>query len=192
MGAPPRRHPRATGWPAGGQPRRRLVDAHGDRPPRISPPDFSRALADQKAAATPMTAWGERVAPRYIRFIYSSEPVWGPSSSGLRRHEQLSAGTCARQSRHRGRGRPPLLQVVADYTRLSAVQTAGHAGHRRASGPQCPGVAADRCRAGAPRPADPVLDLPATRGPSWRRLRVRGRRTARRRRRRRPGSWSRR
>lgn len=26
-------------------------------------------------AATPMTAWGETVAPRYIRFIFSREPV---------------------------------------------------------------------------------------------------------------------
>jgi len=33
-----------------------------------------------------------------------------------------------------------LLQVVADYTRLSAVQGAGHAGQGWASGPQYPGV----------------------------------------------------
>jgi hypothetical protein len=32
------------------------------------------------------------------------------------------------------------LQVVADYTRLSAVQTAGRAGQGRASGPQYPGL----------------------------------------------------
>jgi aspartate/methionine/tyrosine aminotransferase len=41
----------------------------------ISPPELSRALAEQKVAATPMTAWGERVAPRYIRFVYANEPV---------------------------------------------------------------------------------------------------------------------
>ena len=34
-----------------------------------------RALAAQKVAATPMTAWGERIAPRYLRFIFSNEPV---------------------------------------------------------------------------------------------------------------------
>jgi hypothetical protein len=32
------------------------------------------------------------------------------------------------------------LEVVADYTRLSAVLAAGRAGHGQASGPQYPGV----------------------------------------------------
>lgn len=41
----------------------------------VSPPDLSLALASHKVAATPMTAWGEHVAPRYIRFIFSREPV---------------------------------------------------------------------------------------------------------------------
>ena len=41
----------------------------------VSPPDLSRTLAVQKVAATPMTAWGEAVAARYIRFVYSNEPV---------------------------------------------------------------------------------------------------------------------
>jgi hypothetical protein len=40
-----------------------------------SAPDLSATLADHKLAATPMTAWGERVAPGYIRFVYSREPV---------------------------------------------------------------------------------------------------------------------
>jgi aspartate/methionine/tyrosine aminotransferase len=40
-----------------------------------NPPDLSRALVEQKVAATPMTSWGERVSPRYIRFVYSNEPV---------------------------------------------------------------------------------------------------------------------
>jgi len=34
----------------------------------------------------------------------------------------------------------PLLQVVAHYMRLSAVQTACRAGDGRASGPQYPGL----------------------------------------------------
>jgi aspartate/methionine/tyrosine aminotransferase len=48
----------------------------------VSPPDLSRALVDQKVAATPMTAWGERVSPRYIRFVYSNEPVERLSALG--------------------------------------------------------------------------------------------------------------
>ena len=41
----------------------------------ISPPDASARLLEQKVAATPMTVWGETVAPRYIRFVFSREPV---------------------------------------------------------------------------------------------------------------------
>jgi N-succinyldiaminopimelate aminotransferase len=40
-----------------------------------SPAELSRALIDQKVAATPMTHWGERVSPRFIRFVYSKEPA---------------------------------------------------------------------------------------------------------------------
>jgi aspartate/methionine/tyrosine aminotransferase len=49
-----------------------------------SPPDLSRALVEQKVAATPMTTWGERVSPRYIRFVYSNEPVERLSGLGER------------------------------------------------------------------------------------------------------------
>ena len=58
--------------------------------------------------------------------------------------------SAAARSRHCGRGQsegdfgrsdPAVsLQVVAEHTRLSAVQAAGRAGHGRASGPQYPGV----------------------------------------------------
>ena len=41
----------------------------------VSPAQLSRALLEQKVAATPMTAWGEQVSPRCIRFVYSNEPV---------------------------------------------------------------------------------------------------------------------
>lgn len=41
----------------------------------ISPPVASARLLEQKIAATPMTVWGETVAPRYIRFVFSREPV---------------------------------------------------------------------------------------------------------------------
>jgi aspartate/methionine/tyrosine aminotransferase len=50
----------------------------------VAPPDLSLALAAQQVAATPMTAWGEHVAPRYIRFIYSNEPVERLASVGER------------------------------------------------------------------------------------------------------------
>jgi aspartate/methionine/tyrosine aminotransferase len=41
----------------------------------MSPGDASERLLEQKVAATPMTVWGETVAPRYIRFVFSREPV---------------------------------------------------------------------------------------------------------------------
>jgi aspartate/methionine/tyrosine aminotransferase len=41
----------------------------------ISPQDASARLLEHKVAATPMTAWGESVAPRHIRFVFSREPV---------------------------------------------------------------------------------------------------------------------
>ena len=41
----------------------------------ISPRDASERLLEEKIAATPMTVWGETVAPRYIRFVFSREPV---------------------------------------------------------------------------------------------------------------------
>jgi aspartate/methionine/tyrosine aminotransferase len=50
----------------------------------LAPPDLSAALVDQKVAATPMTTWGERVSPRFIRFVYSNEPVERLSQLGER------------------------------------------------------------------------------------------------------------
>lgn len=41
----------------------------------IPPPEASARLLEQKVAATPMTVWGESVAPRYVRFVFSREPV---------------------------------------------------------------------------------------------------------------------
>jgi aspartate/methionine/tyrosine aminotransferase len=34
-----------------------------------------RLLSAGRIAATPMTTWGERVAPRYVRLVFSNEPV---------------------------------------------------------------------------------------------------------------------
>jgi aspartate/methionine/tyrosine aminotransferase len=50
----------------------------------ISPPEASARLLEQKIAATPMTVWGEEVAPRYIRFVFSREPVERLRSLGER------------------------------------------------------------------------------------------------------------
>jgi len=42
----------------------------------VEPGDLSTRLrGSSRVAATPMTAWGERVAPRYLRLVYSREPV---------------------------------------------------------------------------------------------------------------------
>ncbi|MDQ3987307.1 MAG: pyridoxal phosphate-dependent aminotransferase [Actinomycetota bacterium] len=41
----------------------------------ISPPEASKRLMEEKVAATPMTVWGESVAPRHVRFVFSREPV---------------------------------------------------------------------------------------------------------------------
>ncbi|MEV4067468.1 pyridoxal phosphate-dependent aminotransferase [Nonomuraea dietziae] len=50
-----------------------LVDAEalGLGAPELS----ARLLARGRIAATPMTAWGEAVASRYVRLVYSNEPV---------------------------------------------------------------------------------------------------------------------
>jgi aspartate/methionine/tyrosine aminotransferase len=71
--------------PAGGWSLLLDVDAVG-----ASPPDLSEALVMRKVAATPMTAWGERVSPRYIRFVYSNEPVERLSLLGERLRAALS------------------------------------------------------------------------------------------------------
>jgi N-succinyldiaminopimelate aminotransferase len=65
--------------PAGGWSLLLDVEALGS-----SPADLSAALVVQKVAATPMTAWGERVSPRFIRFVYSNEPVERLSELGGR------------------------------------------------------------------------------------------------------------
>ena len=37
--------------------------------------DFSNRLLEQKVAATPMRGWGGPIADRYVRFVFSNEPV---------------------------------------------------------------------------------------------------------------------
>jgi aspartate/methionine/tyrosine aminotransferase len=55
-----------------------------------SPADLSEALVEEKVAATPMTTWGEAVSPRYIRFVYSNEPV--DRLAGLGRRVRAALG----------------------------------------------------------------------------------------------------
>jgi aspartate/methionine/tyrosine aminotransferase len=37
--------------------------------------ELSRRLLERKVAATPMRGWGGEVADRYVRFVFSREPV---------------------------------------------------------------------------------------------------------------------
>lgn len=50
-----------------------LLDAEalGMRAPELS----KRLLVEGRIAATPMTAWGQDVAPRYVRLVYATEPI---------------------------------------------------------------------------------------------------------------------
>jgi aspartate/methionine/tyrosine aminotransferase len=41
----------------------------------IDPQEASARLLQQKVAATPMTVWGQSVAPKHIRLVFSNEPV---------------------------------------------------------------------------------------------------------------------
>jgi aspartate/methionine/tyrosine aminotransferase len=43
-----------------------------------------RLLTLGRIAATPMTAWGQEVAPRYVRLVYATEPVDRLSGIGNR------------------------------------------------------------------------------------------------------------
>ena len=52
--------------------------------------DVSERLLEQKVAATPMTVWGETVAPRYIRFVFSREPVERIRQLGARVRKALT------------------------------------------------------------------------------------------------------
>jgi aspartate/methionine/tyrosine aminotransferase len=57
--------PAHGGWSA-------LIDAEACG---LDAPELSRRLLERKVAATPMTVWGEAVAPRHVRFVFSNEPV---------------------------------------------------------------------------------------------------------------------
>ena len=74
-----------------------LVPAHGGWSVLIDAeacgldaPELSERLLDHKVAATPMTAWGETVAPRHVRLVFSNEPVERLSLLGERLRAALA------------------------------------------------------------------------------------------------------
>ena len=56
----------------------------------LDAPGLSDRLLEQKVAATPMSAWGETVAPRFVRLVFSNEPVERLSLLGERLRAALS------------------------------------------------------------------------------------------------------
>jgi len=74
-----------------------VVPAHGGwsalfdaRACGVDPLELSRRLLEQKVAATPMTdAWGGAVATRYLRLVFSNEPVERIAHFGARLHAAL-------------------------------------------------------------------------------------------------------
>jgi aspartate/methionine/tyrosine aminotransferase len=60
------------------------ADAFGVRAPELS----RRLLERGRIAATPMTAWGTTIAPRYVRLVFAREPVH--RLSGLRQRVETS------------------------------------------------------------------------------------------------------
>jgi len=67
-----------------------LLDAEalGMRAPELS----RRLLATGRIAATPMTAWGQDVAPRYVRLVYATEPLSRLRGIGERVRAALEGG----------------------------------------------------------------------------------------------------
>ena len=72
--------PAHGGWSA-------LIDAEACD---LDAPALSERLLDQKVAATPMTAWGETVAPRHLRLVFSNEPIERLSLLGERLRAALA------------------------------------------------------------------------------------------------------
>jgi aspartate/methionine/tyrosine aminotransferase len=76
-----------------------LVPAHGGWSALIdaeacgtTAPELSRRLLANKVAATAMTAWGETVAPRHVRFVFSNESTGRLGLLGDRLRSALDGG----------------------------------------------------------------------------------------------------
>ena len=57
----------------------------------VDPMDASARLLEYKVAATPMVGWGDRLAGRHVRFVFSNEPVERLKVLGDRVHSALRA-----------------------------------------------------------------------------------------------------
>jgi aspartate/methionine/tyrosine aminotransferase len=57
----------------------------------LDPMATSAMLLDHKVAATPMVGWGDRLAARHVRFVFSNEPVDRISLLGARLRPALAA-----------------------------------------------------------------------------------------------------
>ena len=55
------------------------------------PHEVSARLLEQKVAATPMVGWGDDVASRHVRFVFSNEPVERLEGLGARVRTALAA-----------------------------------------------------------------------------------------------------
>ncbi len=55
--------------------------------------DASRHLLQENVAATPMRGWGGEIAQRYVRFVFSNEPVDRLAMLGERVRRALAAAT---------------------------------------------------------------------------------------------------
>jgi aspartate/methionine/tyrosine aminotransferase len=56
----------------------------------VSAETASQQLLKHKVAATPMTVWGEKVAPRHVRLVFSNEPVERIELLGVRVRKALT------------------------------------------------------------------------------------------------------
>jgi aspartate/methionine/tyrosine aminotransferase len=59
------------------------------------PLEVSNHLLEQKVAATPMLGWGDRIADRHVRFVFSNEPVERLAGLGDRVRRALAASGAA-------------------------------------------------------------------------------------------------
>ena len=85
------------GWPIV-RPGRRLVAADRRRGARARrPPTRRAAMLEAGVAATAMAGWGGEVAARYVRFVFSAEPVDRLATLG-ERLARTGLGACSGQT----------------------------------------------------------------------------------------------
>jgi aspartate/methionine/tyrosine aminotransferase len=62
----------------------------------VNPLDVSERLIEHRVAATPMLGWGDQIAGRHIRFVFSNEPVERLAELGVRVRRALAAAAATR------------------------------------------------------------------------------------------------